>query len=515
MVGVTSKLITYQQTQKVDDSFGFLRFGGFESSQNAPRNELKRAPVIKNKQRFTSLITSVDELKCAYKDSVRVYRTYKQESGQDIDQFVRKLKSLVKEYQFKSVFGFEYQDERVRDVIINGLASSSIREALLPQSELTLDQNTYAVVHCCFHLRFSGPHKYHLTIGKLMDPEIKKPIRTHFNAFVLIRYRIQLNNQSIPIKSLDCSRFIAWYRNFWVELVRYILPNTSEIAECVVSKAASWKHVAFICKTFKTQMLATRSAKMASYDIDLDRSTESQQSVSWKSVCVRVSGPKGELLDSRPHKVRTNRLANERLADPDFRRIYQNCVLESIPLTSPSDHSEKGTVQDNLVAPMTVLIFKPELCIAFTSVHQAVPLGVLKLSILMIDEVMRRKLDSHQNTAGQIVTGEIPVTLDHSDGISLAFEEKVMAMLDEASKATKYTCMRFAPTKLDDIVDMQTLARVDWCQQIRNKANRNIQHQKLLDCTRPYCVRRTIVCRRECCFSCSIQSGGNRAVDNP
>ncbi|GAA54303.1 hypothetical protein CLF_113618 [Clonorchis sinensis] len=67
-------------------------------------------------------------------------QTYKQENGQDIDHFVRKLKSLAKDCKFKSVSATEYQDECVRYAIINGLASTSIREKLLAQSELTLDQ---------------------------------------------------------------------------------------------------------------------------------------------------------------------------------------------------------------------------------------------------------------------------------------------------------------------------------------------------------------------------------------
>ncbi|GAA48641.1 hypothetical protein CLF_101860 [Clonorchis sinensis] len=44
--------------------------------------------------------------------------------------------------------------------------------------------------------------------------------------------------------------------------------------------------------------LATRSAKRASYEVDLDRSAESQHSVSRKSLCVRVFGSKEELLNS-------------------------------------------------------------------------------------------------------------------------------------------------------------------------------------------------------------------------
>ncbi|GAA54286.1 hypothetical protein CLF_113563 [Clonorchis sinensis] len=49
-------------------------------------------------------------------------------------------------------------------------------------------------------------------------------------------------------------------------------------------------------------VLATRSAKRASCDVDLDLSAESQHSVSRKSVCVRVFGSKEELLNSREQK---------------------------------------------------------------------------------------------------------------------------------------------------------------------------------------------------------------------
>ncbi|GAA53113.1 chromatin assembly factor 1 subunit B [Clonorchis sinensis] len=40
---------------------------------------------------------------------------------------------------------------------------------------------------------------------------------------------------------------------------------------------------------------------------------------------------------SGPRKVRTNRMATERLADPDVRRTYQNRLLESLPNAPPSD----------------------------------------------------------------------------------------------------------------------------------------------------------------------------------
>ncbi|GAA52829.1 polyprotein, partial [Clonorchis sinensis] len=46
----------------------------------------------------------------------RCFWTYKQENGQDIDQFVRKLKSLAKDCEFKSVSATEYQDECVHEL---------------------------------------------------------------------------------------------------------------------------------------------------------------------------------------------------------------------------------------------------------------------------------------------------------------------------------------------------------------------------------------------------------------
>ncbi|GAA48614.1 hypothetical protein CLF_101822 [Clonorchis sinensis] len=50
-------------------------------------------------------------------------------------------------------------------------------------------------------------------------------------------------------------------------------------------------------------VLATRSAKRVSYDVDLDRSAASQHSVSRKSVCVRVFGSKEELLNSHGYRA--------------------------------------------------------------------------------------------------------------------------------------------------------------------------------------------------------------------
>ncbi|KER31366.1 hypothetical protein T265_13003, partial [Opisthorchis viverrini] len=59
----------------------------------------------------------------------------------------------------------------------------------------------------------------------------------------------------------------------------------------------------------KTQRwLATRSAKGASYDVKLDRSTESQHRASRKSVCVRVfSGPQRNFSTAMKSQHRASR----------------------------------------------------------------------------------------------------------------------------------------------------------------------------------------------------------------
>ena len=66
--------------------------------------------------------------------------TCKQEPGQDVDQFVQKLKSLVKDCDFKAVSAVEHANEAVRDALITGLQSTVIREKLLSCHELDLNK---------------------------------------------------------------------------------------------------------------------------------------------------------------------------------------------------------------------------------------------------------------------------------------------------------------------------------------------------------------------------------------
>jgi hypothetical protein len=66
--------------------------------------------------------------------------TCKQENGQDVDQFVLKLKSLAKACDFKAVSAVEHINESIRDALITGLQSVAIREKLLAQQDLSLDE---------------------------------------------------------------------------------------------------------------------------------------------------------------------------------------------------------------------------------------------------------------------------------------------------------------------------------------------------------------------------------------
>lgn len=68
-----------------------------------------------------------------------VLRTRKQQAGEDVDQFLRALKLLAKECEFKSVTDEQYANEYVRDTFIEGLNSSKVRQKLLENLTLTLE----------------------------------------------------------------------------------------------------------------------------------------------------------------------------------------------------------------------------------------------------------------------------------------------------------------------------------------------------------------------------------------
>ena len=66
--------------------------------------------------------------------------TCKQESGQTLDQFIQKLKSLAKDCDFKNSTATEIRDEAIRDSFISGLLDNGVRQRLLEQDSLNLQK---------------------------------------------------------------------------------------------------------------------------------------------------------------------------------------------------------------------------------------------------------------------------------------------------------------------------------------------------------------------------------------
>ena len=62
--------------------------------------------------------------------------TCKQESGESLDQFVRRLKTLTQDCNFKSVSAEQYRDDSIRDAFISGIKSQQIRLRLLEKKQL-------------------------------------------------------------------------------------------------------------------------------------------------------------------------------------------------------------------------------------------------------------------------------------------------------------------------------------------------------------------------------------------
>ena len=69
-----------------------------------------------------------------------VLATTKQQAGQTLHDFLQTLRALSKGCNFQAVTAEDYRQQMIRDAFINGLASSAIRQRLLENRNLTLDQ---------------------------------------------------------------------------------------------------------------------------------------------------------------------------------------------------------------------------------------------------------------------------------------------------------------------------------------------------------------------------------------
>lgn len=66
--------------------------------------------------------------------------TRKQHSNETVDQYIQSLKLLSKECSFKAVNAEQYENDFIRDSFIAGLTSTIIRQRLLENMSLTLDE---------------------------------------------------------------------------------------------------------------------------------------------------------------------------------------------------------------------------------------------------------------------------------------------------------------------------------------------------------------------------------------
>ncbi|KER25640.1 hypothetical protein T265_06932 [Opisthorchis viverrini] len=118
-----------------------------------------------------------------------------------------------------------------------------------------------------------------------------------------------------------------------------------------------------------------------------------------------------------------------------------------------------------------------------------------------------------------------PLCLRHSE---LGMENStlfVRAVLLYGCETRPIRAVEMRSAQVFDNRCLRTIARVNWCRQIRNEAVRKrvfgrVTGTSIEECVRCVgwdmcCVRRTIVCRREYCFPCPIRSGVNREVANP
>ena len=99
--------------------------------------------LIENENTYEN---AVAVLKASYTKTVNpifarhVLATRKQQPDETLDDYLRNLKLFAKNCQFTPVTAAVYHDESVRDSFISGLRSTYIRQRLLENNALTLDQ---------------------------------------------------------------------------------------------------------------------------------------------------------------------------------------------------------------------------------------------------------------------------------------------------------------------------------------------------------------------------------------
>ena len=69
-----------------------------------------------------------------------ILKSTKQKAGENLEDFLQRLKALGKDCEFKDVTAAQHQEEAVCDAFIAGLCSIDIQQRLLEENNLTLSQ---------------------------------------------------------------------------------------------------------------------------------------------------------------------------------------------------------------------------------------------------------------------------------------------------------------------------------------------------------------------------------------
>lgn len=98
---------------------------------------------ISNCTSYQEAVTILDTLYIKPKNEIfarHKLMTRCQQSDETVEQYLQSLRVLSADCEFKDVKANDYRDEYIRDAFINGISSMSIRQRLLENCKLTLDE---------------------------------------------------------------------------------------------------------------------------------------------------------------------------------------------------------------------------------------------------------------------------------------------------------------------------------------------------------------------------------------
>ena len=99
--------------------------------------------LVEELQDYDSIIATLRQVYVKRKNNVyarHLLVSRKQETGENVAQYLLVLKSLAKDCTFQDVSADRYRNELIRDSFINGISSAAIRQRLLERDDVTLQQ---------------------------------------------------------------------------------------------------------------------------------------------------------------------------------------------------------------------------------------------------------------------------------------------------------------------------------------------------------------------------------------